>query len=299
MNWDDLRYILAVARAGTLADGAKALKVSPSTMTRRLRALEEEVGVALFEKWKHGAVLTEAGHEMVEVARTVEEATHALDARIRGRDARLEGVVRVTMTAMLLRRWIPDFAVFQRRHPGIELEIVSSLDVANLTQREADVAVRIARAVPEHLLGTHYAEPHLAVYGSDDLVARVGADRPYTAFPWVGWDPRLNRGSNRLVESIAPGVALPLRLGGMGDVLEAVAAGVGLGLIPCVAGDTHPALRRVGPFQAATAKLWVLTHPELRSAARVRAFLAFMRELIRRDLDLLEGRSPRAEASAG
>jgi DNA-binding transcriptional LysR family regulator len=93
MSWDDLRDILAVARHGTLTDGARALQVNPTTVTRRLRALERETGTALFDKLKHGAVLTRAGEEVVAVAETVERLIHRLDARIRGLDTKLEDTI--------------------------------------------------------------------------------------------------------------------------------------------------------------------------------------------------------------
>jgi DNA-binding transcriptional LysR family regulator len=285
MTWDDLRYILAVARHGTIGLGAEALRVNATTMSRRLRALEADAGTALFVKLKHGAVLTAAGHEMVDVAREVEKLTNELDARITGLDAKLEGRLRVTTTETLIAHWLPDFGEFHRRYPDIELELTSTPSLLNLTQREADVAVRLGQQAPEHLIGSKYAQVALAIYGSVELVARVGASAPYSAFPWCGFT-----GSNAFVEQHAPGASVVLRLDTMASMVDAVDAGLGLALIPCVKGDATAHLRRVGEFMVPGLHLWVLTHPELRGTARIQAFMGFMRSLIARDRDLLEGR---------
>ena len=284
MSWEDLRFILAVARHGTVSLGAKALKVNATTVSRRLRALEERTGAALFEKLKHGAVLTAAGQQMVEVATEVERLTNDLDARIAGLDNKLEGVLRVTTTETLLEHWLPDFGEFRERYPDIELELTSTPTIVNLTQREADVAVRLGQSAPEHLIGNKHAKIALAIYGSRALVARVGANAPYAAFPWLAFP------NGRFVEQQAPGARVVLRLDTMASMIDAVCAGLGLALIPCVKGDGTDALRRVGDYLLPGRNLWVLTHPELRGSARVQAFTGFMRLLIARDRDLLEGR---------
>jgi DNA-binding transcriptional LysR family regulator len=283
MNWDDLRYILALTRHGTMGLGAEALKVNATTMSRRLRALEEETGTALFVKLKHGAVLTAAGHQMVEVAQEVEKLTNRLDARITGLDTKLEGRLRVTTTETLLEHWLPDFGEFHRRYPDIDIELTSTPSIVNLTQREADVAVRLGQEAPEHLIGHKHAQVALAIYGSDELVGSVGANAPYSAFPWLAF------AGNQLVNQLAPGAEVVLRLDTMASMIDAVSAGLGLAMIPCVKGDASPHLRRVGDFTAAGRHLWVLTHPELRGSARIQAFTTYMRSLIVRDRDLLEG----------
>ena len=196
MSWDDLRYVLAVARKGTITDAAKSLQVNSTTVSRRLRAIEDNAGCALFEKLKHGAVLTPAGEEMVTVAEAIEHLTNELDARIHGLDTRLEGTLRVATTDLLLARWMPDLAVFRSRYPEVELEFLSSYELTNLTRREADVAVRMAPSAPPHLLGRKYAEVFFAVYGSVELVESVGEDASYASFPWVAWDLRVGRATD-------------------------------------------------------------------------------------------------------
>ena len=294
MNWDDLKYILAVARAGTISGGAQQLGVNATTVSRRLRSLEERAGTALFDKLKHGAVLTTAGQEMVAVAETVEELTNELDARIHGLDTRLEGSLRLTSVGFLFIRWLKDFGDFARRYPGIDLELTSSIAVANLTMREADVAIRVAQTAPPYLVGWKYARMHFAAYASNDLISVVGNDAAYEAFPWVGWDLSVARATDLWLEQHAPRGQIKLRVEQMSLMYQALVDGVGASILPCVIGDSSPLLRRIGPYLEPGDYIWILTHPQLRKTARVTTLMAYVRELIARDLDLIEGRAPRS-----
>ena len=290
MNWDDLRYILALSRHGTLLTAARALKVSPTTMSRRLRTLEEHQGAVLFERLKHGAVLTAAGERVVEAALAVEEVTDELDAAINGLDSKLAGSIRVASTETLIRLWMPDFGVFTEEFPNIELELSASMSLANLTQREADVAVRLAISPPEHLIGRKHAEPYHAVYGAPSLVERIGDSAPYLEYPWASLETAFRPWMDRHV----PGAAIAMRLSSLQELTWAAEAGIGLALLPCMIGDASSSLVRVGDYLAAVGvHLWVLTHPKLRGSPRIRAFRDFMRQVIDRDRDLIEGRRPR------
>lgn len=293
-SWDDLRYVLAVARHGTISDAAQALGVNGTTVSRRLRTLEAESGTALFEKLKHGAVLTAAGEQMVATAEAMEQLTNELDARIHGLDTRLEGTVRVTSTDMLIAHLMPDVPTFRSRYPNVVLELLASYGMVNLTRREADVAIRIARDAPEHLIGRKHAEVFYAIYGSDELVASVGEDASYSSFPWLAWDLKAGRATDRWLESHAPGAKIVMRVDTVPVMLDALRAGLGITILPCISGDPVPELRRVGPYFEGGTFLWLLTHPELRGTARVRAFLEFAREVIARDEDLITGQRPRA-----
>ena len=117
-SWDDLRFLLAVARTGTLSGAARRLGVNHTTVSRRIRALEERVGVRLFERLSSGWATTEAGEDMLASARRVEEEMAALDRRVLGQDARLSGTVRVAITDMMALALMPDFATFSETHGG-------------------------------------------------------------------------------------------------------------------------------------------------------------------------------------
>ena len=290
--WDDLRYILAVSREGTILRAAKVLRVNPTTVSRRLKAMEEAAGTSLFEKLKHGAVLTEAGAQVVAVAEEVEHLTSELDARIAGLDAKVEGSLRVTSLFPIFKHWGADFGAFAAENPGLQLELISTFQVQNLTLREADVALRVAPSAPEHLIGRKLSEVMFAVYGSRSLVEEIGEGAPYDAFPWLSWDLAFSRGTDVWIDKNAPDARVSMRVGDMAVMLECLKAGNGITILPCIVADTEPSLCRVGDYLEGGTWLWILTHPQLRGAARIRAFNKLMRELVERDADLLTGQRP-------
>lgn len=184
---------------------------------------------------------------------------------------------------------MPDFARFQRRHPGIELELTSGLAMANLTQREADVAIRIAPSAPEHLVGASVAEVGHAVYANEALLDRLGCDRPLGEYPWVSYDLAVFRGVDDWLSREVPGAQVVMRAPRIGLLADALRAGVGIGVLQCIVGDTSAGLRRLLDLPSGGTKLWLLTHPQLRGAAKVTALLRFLREVVARDRALLEG----------
>lgn len=295
-SWDDLRFMLAVARHGTILAASKALAVNQSTVSRRLRALEENTKTQLFEKLKHGAVLSEAGHQMVASAEQMESLWNDLDARIHGLDGRLEGTLRVTSTDNLLSLWMNDFAIFAKRYPGVTLEFTSGYSIANLTRREADVALRMGPSAPEHLIGRRHAELRYAVYGSHELVEHVGAQASYDAYPWLSWDQSISRATDDYLAKHVKGARIAARVDRMGPMMVALEAGMGITIMPCLDGDRNACLRRVGDYFEGGFYLWVLTHPDLSGSARVRAFTRFVSELTARDCELLEGREGSADS---
>lgn len=292
MNWEDLRYILAVSREGTMSAAAEALGVNITTVSRRLKALEEEIGTALFTKVKHGVAFTEAGDDMATVAESISRLTHDLDARISGRDTKAEGRIRVTSTELLLRHFVHDLAEFQAEHPAIELDLDPKTAIANLSEREADVALRLGQSAPPHLIGRAYGRIFHAVYGHRDL---LDADSTYGEVPWVIYSESVSAHSREWVEQNAPGATIAMRVTTPQLMLEAIEQSIGVGMVPCFLGDTRPELMRVGDYLEPGLQIWLLTRPELRGAARVRELLRHLRAVLKRDLDLFEGRRPLSE----
>src|ERR1700754_3085893 len=141
IDWDDVRYFLAVARGGSVRAPGERLKVNHATVLRRIAQLEKRLGAPMFEKLPSGYRLTAAGEEVLELASQMETSSHQLETRIFGRDQGARGLLRVTLPPFLAAYLLmPDFAEFARIHPDIAMEIESSGEVASLTNREADVA---------------------------------------------------------------------------------------------------------------------------------------------------------------
>lgn len=290
MEWDDLRFVLALSRHRTLSRAAGEMRAAHTTVARRLRGIEGALGSRLFDSTPEGYVATAAGHAVVEAAERVEVEMLALEARVVGGDARLSGKLRVTTMDILFRRHHAVFSSFLARYPGIELTVSCTDAEASLTRREADVALRMTQAPPDHLVGRKVGRVDFAVYGSRELVGRIGAKSGWSAWPWLHWDERLNaRWLDQWLAAHAKGAKITMRVD-MGSLAlrEAIRAGIGVHFLACFEGDDDPELRRIGPVQTAHARdLWLLTLPDLVRTSRIRAFMDHVAEALGKE------RSPR------
>src|SRR5271170_3734596 len=183
IDWDDVRYFLAVVRGGSVRAAAERLGVNHSTVLRRIAQLEERLGAHMFEKLPSGYRLTDAGEEVLELANEMEASSHQLETRVFGRDQSIRGLLRVTLAPTLATHLLmPDFADFARLHPEVELEILSIGEPVNLTNREADVAIRVVydrNNLPPNLHGLKGPELFGGVYMSRDLLAGWRAGAPH------------------------------------------------------------------------------------------------------------------------
>jgi len=182
IEWDDVRYFLAVACGGSVRAAAQRLGVNHATVLRRIAQLEERLGVQMFEKLPSGYRLTAAGEEVLEFADQMEASSHKLETRIFGRDQSVRGLLRVTLAPPLATHLLmPDFADFARLYPDIEMEISSSGELANLTNRDADVAIRVVydrKTLPLNLHGLKGPELFGGVYIARDSLAAWRAAAP-------------------------------------------------------------------------------------------------------------------------
>jgi DNA-binding transcriptional LysR family regulator len=276
MQWDDLRFVLALARHGTLSRAAKALGGTHTTVARRLSGIEADLGSRLFDANDAGYTPTGAGQLVVEAAERTEAELLALEARVLGGDAKLEGKLRVTTMDILFRRYEGVLSTFLERFPGVELTVSCSDSEASLTRREADVALRMTNKPPESLVGRKIGRVEFAVYASRPLARRIGPKAPFSAWPWLSWDERLDaRWLDGWLAANAPGARVAMRVD-MGSLAlrEVIASGIGVHFLACTEGDSDARLRRIGPVQHSFGReVWLLTLAELRTASRVRAFM--------------------------
>ncbi len=295
MDWDDLKVLLAVARAGTVRAAAAKLKVSHSTVSRRVDQMEADLGVRLFERLPTGYHLTPAGDDLLGPAERAEIEINAAERRLAGQDARLSGDVRVTLPPpAAVDLVIPHLPEFKAKFPGIELELVSSFALLDLSRRDADVAMRFVSQPPEHLVGRRLPDFHYCYYATAEYLARHDLDADPPTARWIGWNegvpfpPWVQAG---------PYPKIPAEWG-LNDItlqLAAAKAGLGMALLPCISGDASPVLRRVpGSNTVVPREGWILTHPDLRTSARVRTVMTFLIDIINREIDLVTGRQPLA-----
>jgi len=288
VNWDDLRVFLAVARSGSISGGAKQLKLQHSTVSRRMRKLEQELGVRLFDKVPSGYELTLAGEKLVQAADHMEREVLTVDGTLSGADLRPSGPLRVTaIDNMATTILMPMFAGFSREYPDVTLRLMVSNVYASLAQREADVAIRLTNTPPETLIGKRVGTVSSAIYGSSDYLEKLHAEGAEPR--WLGvdccdfhrtWTKQIcGERERRFV---------------VDDTLLTQAAlreGMGISILPCFMGDLDPRLARYSDPPKWDLNLWILLHPDLKRTARVLAFRDYMTRAIQAQQAVFAGQT--------
>ena len=288
---EDLRLVRAIGEAGTLAGAARGLGVDHSTAFRRLGALEKRLGVRLFERARDGYSPTPAGEAAIATAASMLESLVTLERQLAGEDLRPSGVVRITTTDTLVDFIAPGLAAFRAAHPEIALELVAANAFFTLTRRDADVAIRPSLNVPDHLVGRRLATIAMAPYAAPAYLADRGRTRSFDALDWLGLDESLaHLGASAWMRKHVPPERVIFRSSSLLALQAAARAGHGVAPLPCYMGDADPGLSRLGSVIVEMASaLWLLTHPDLRRVARIRAFLDFMAPWLEERRALLEG----------
>ncbi|AGB47830.1 transcriptional regulator [Mesorhizobium australicum WSM2073] len=293
IDWDDVRYFLAAARGGSVRAAAERLGVYHSTVLRRIAQLEERLGAQMFEKLPSGYRLTAAGEEVLELANQMEASSHQLETRVFGRDQSARGLLRVTVPPFLATHLLmPDLADFARMHPDIEMEILTTGEVANLTNREADVAIRIVadrKTLPLNLHGLKGPEVFSGVYTSRDRLPALRAGTP-DPLRWIAID---NHGiPDWAREGEVHITGAPFRTPDAETQIIAAQQGIGMTKLPCFVGDADPLLVRVpGTNPPMHGTLWILTQGETRKTKRVRLFTEFVSRRLAAYAPLIAGLS--------
>lgn len=290
MNWDDLRLFLAVARGGSISGGARRLGMQHSTVSRRMRRLEAELGVRLFDKVPGGHELTGAGRGLMVCAENMERELLEADGLFGGAEARPSGLLRVTaVDNMACGILMPLFAAFSRAYPEITLQIMVSNEDVSLARREADVAIRLTNEPPETLVGKRVATVASAVYGGTDYLQAMRAQG--RAPVWLGVDCcSFHRNWTR---EVSDGETAGFVVDDTLLTRAALREGLGIAILPCFMGDADAALERLGGFRPEwELGLWILFHPDLRRSARVLVFREYMGQAIAELEDVLAGHRP-------
>jgi len=297
VSWDDYRTVLAVSSARSLAGAADLLAVNQSTVFRRLGAMEERLGARLFERSRTGYSLTPAGEEMVKLAERMSEEIIDFERRLTGQDLRPQGEVRVTTNDTLVVHLLtPIFASFRKLYPEISLDVVVGNQSLNLSKRDADVAIRATSDPPETLVGRRLAAIPWAIYGARSLGLTTLDPVDYRSHPWIGLGDNLSglKPSRWLTQHVGED-KIGWRINTVLGLAEAVAEGAGLGLLPCFIARTIPDLVPLSdPIGDSPGALWILTHPDLRSTARVRVFMDHVGSEIAKRRPEIEGIGPKA-----
>lgn len=264
LDWDDVKVLLAIAAEGSVRDAAAALGVHHSTVSRRLDQFEQQLDVRLFDRTPAGLRVNERGAAVVARGQRVAREMAELERNLSGSDQRLAGRVRLTLPDVMANRLLrDDLGRFCTEYPGVTLELLPTYATLDIGARDADVALRVTEKPPEHLIGRSLGRFAVAAY-----VRRSGSTRR-----WIG--SRADDAQDaRWQQNFCPGSNVALRCVNPETRLGAVRAGIGMGMLPCAVGDACGDLERVPPTVPVDGgQIWLLTHPDLRRAARVRALL--------------------------
>ncbi len=300
LPWDDFRLVKAIADTRSLTGAAETLGVNHSTIFRRLADVERRLGTMLFERHRTGYALTPAGEEMVALADRMERDVATFTRRLAGQTLTPSGELRVTTNdTLLLYLLMPVLGVFRRTYPDIRVDMVLSNQALNLSKRDADIALRATDAPPETLVGRRLASLAWALYGRrsdfpEAVAGREVAPERLAVCTWVSLGDQFGHlKAARYVRDTVPSERLALKINSVLGLTEAVEEGIGIGPLPALIADRRPTLVRLAPpnpdFEAG---LWLLTHPDLRSSPRIRAFLDVAAAEIVKMRPLVEGDRP-------
>ncbi len=296
MDWNDVRYVLALARLGSVRAAGASLGVSHSTVARRVEALEAQLATRLFDRTRDGYTLTDAGRDMLPGAERIEREMSALERGVVGQDERLSGAVSLTCCDEYVSEiMIEELASFCRTYPDIEICITNDSRSFDLSKREADIAVRTLAAgamPPEHLIGRRLVPVVCANYVAMAHAERLDPERKGTSPRWIAFDERKHV-ELLIAASSYPDVPPWGAFSSLALMTQAVREGMGIATLPCYVGDRDPALRRLEkPDIRHLADLWLLCHPDLRDTARFQSVRQSISRALQRRESLFRGDSP-------
>ncbi len=277
LNWDDLRVLLALGRAGSFAAAARRLGVNETTVLRRLERLSTRLGARLFERSGGSLVPTDAGDRLLRDLEQAEAAIERGAAAARGQDSAVAGLLRLTAVPLLANRLlVPALPGLLRRHPGLEVELIAEPSALSVMRREVDIALRLARPQQDPTAITRRV-------GRLAYAPFVARGRATEDLPWITYGqamaelPQARWVAERSVKTGEP--ILGLKVNDGEALLQAVRAGLGKALLPTGLLAGEPEIVAAGP-PCLRREVWTMVHPALRDLARVRCALDWIAETL-------------------
>ncbi|MGH1539260.1 MAG: LysR family transcriptional regulator [Arenicella sp.] len=288
MDWNSLKVFLAIARSGSLSGAANNLAVNHSTIFRRLNAFEDEIGGRLFERLNNRYELTSMGHEVLDLAQDIENSFDTMERHIVGKDFRPKGTVKITAPNNIAYAYLPRYlADFKELHPDILVELLVSNQAFNMSNRQADIAVRATSAPPEHLVGRQVCSINWSVYACAAYAEKRGLPQTFDDL------------NNHLLISATGNIAsLPAfvmlekhfseqvvtRCDELVSISHFVESGQGLAFLPD--DQLRPGIQKLFTLDMVkTSDLWLLTHPDLRNVERVKLVMQHLAESFEQETD--------------
>ncbi len=281
MDWNSLKVFLAIARSGSLSGAANDLDVNHSTIFRRLNTFEEEIGGRLFERINNRYEFTTLGHELFDHAQNIENSFDGINRHIVGKDVQPKGIVKITAPNNIAYRYLPRYICeFNLLYPEIHIELLVSNQEFNMSNRQADIAVRATPSPPGHLIGRQVSTLKWSVFGSKKYADRFGLPKDI--------DELINHsiiGATGAMRSLPAFIWLDkhftyqviTRCDDLTAMSYFVESGQGLAFLPD--DQLRPEITRLfGLKDGKPSNLWLLTHPDLRNVERIKLVMRHLTE---------------------
>jgi len=286
LNWNDIRVFLAVAEAGQIGRAARALRLDPTTLGRRLRRLERQLEMTLFERTREGQTLTEAGESLLAKAEAMAQAARSIDA-VQSRQTGLGGSLRLSVSegfgSQFLTLHLADFA---RAHPNLSIELVANSGFLSPSKREADIAVMLSRPKAGPVICRKLADYSLTLYASRAYLHAHGTPqhprdlaRGHTLVSYIPdllYAPELN-----YLDEFHAGLMAHVRSSSINAQNRLIEEGVGIGVLPRFIGDRGAGLVPVCPDRSIARSFWIVTHRDTHNLARVRIARDWLLDCVR------------------
>jgi len=273
LNWQHLRYLLAVSNEGSVAAAARLLNVNRSTVLRRINQFQDELKCQLFERSDSGYSLTPEAEQMIEVAQDVEEKILSVQRKIEGKKLKIAGDLHITTTDSIMDSLlVPNLKSFVTQHPDIVLHMHVTSQLLHLGRRDADIAIRPTISPPEHLVGKKLTDLKIHVFASKQYLLELKQNKK--DIKWIGFNQNLLNDSTKLwLEKHVEKNQFIMYCDSFVAIKKSIENHLGFGLLPDYLAKGSIGLERVEtPDINDKVGLWILTHPDLIRSAKVHAF---------------------------
>ena len=295
MDWRALQNVVTVAETGSLSAAARRLNISQPTVGRRIEQLEQQLGAVLFNRTAQGLSLTKVGESILNHAKQMEEEALAIERAATVANQQLQGNVRVSLIEDLGIQWLPQkLSKFHVQFPHLSIEVNINNRNVDLLRREADIAVRLARPEQPDLICRKVGMLFFGLYASQSYLDEHGVPEQRADLKnhyHVGFDEQMQRYSLiKKLETLFNQDNIRHRSNSHMEIVEATRAGLGCGVLCCLTADPHSDLHRVliKEFNYGR-EIWLVTHAEINSSARIRTVFDFLVKALEEDADRLIG----------
>jgi len=282
LGWDDYLYFYKVASLGNLKAAAEDLGVNYSSVFRRINGLEERLNVRLFERLKSGYKLTKAGEDILDRVQQVDEQMNAIQRLIQGKDVHLSGYLKISTTDTIGYYWLPPYiARFKTLYPDIIIDLDIKTRYTNLSKREADIVLPAVNTQPDYMVGKKLAPIHIRLYGTPAYFERYGKPTSTADFHKHHFlmpnESLSGLPANKWLKKYVHDENIVACCDKLTGLYHLARQGLGLTILPHYIGDSDSGMVELMNLPPECSHhVWILTHPDLRFTARIKAFMQFM-----------------------